>query len=353
MVGRPCAGVKPGVRDSQCRVTEQVAYTASMPAPQTDPYPALSARYSAFFALPAQAAAPQSEVFDWTDGRLRLDRHGPAEAGLTVLLVHGAGGYGRMFAPLAAELAAAGYEVLAPDLPGYGLSPAPWQQVDYGVWKQALLALIDAEHQRRPRPFVLFGASIGGYLAYLVAAESPWVRGLAATTLADPRDPAVQAALVRQRWMRALLPGLRPLSRLTRGLRVPVRWFTHMQRMSRNPALTALVCADPLGGGNRVPVGLLASLFDTSPAVEPEQFQRCPVLMAHPACDDWTPVAISDRFYQRLAAPKQRVLLEECGHFPVEQPGLDQLRDALLPFLARTDGIAPLQTTDFNDLARK
>lgn len=303
-----------------------------MPACDTAPYPALSARYADFF--PDQpTAAPRSERFGWGAGGLRMDRHGPPDAGLTVVLVHGAGGYGRMFAPLAAGLAAAGHEVLAPDLPGYGLSPATWSSVDYGTWKQALLALIDAEHQRRPRPIVLLGASIGGYLAYLVAAESPWVRGLVATTLADPRDPVVQAALVRQPWMRTFLPTLRPLSRMTRGLRVPVRWFTHMQRMSRDPALTALVCADPLGGGNRVPLGLLASLFDTTPALEPEQFRRCPVLMVHPACDDWTPVAISDRFFQRLAAPKQRVLLDDCGHFPIEQPGLDQLRDALLPFV--------------------
>ncbi|EOW2138227.1 TPA: alpha/beta hydrolase [Stenotrophomonas maltophilia] len=335
MVGRPCVGVKSGKQGIQRGVAEQVAYTSAMPDSQTAPYPPLSGRYSDFFDLPVEAAAPRSEVVAWAQGRLRMDRHGPTDAGLTVLLVHGAGGYGRMFAPLAAELAAAGYEVLAPDLPGYGLSPAPWQQVDYAAWKRALLSLIDAEHRRRPRPFVLLGASIGGYLAYLVATESPWVQGLAATTLADPRDPVVQAALVRQRWMRRLLPGLRPLSKVSRGLRVPVRWFTHMQRMSRNPGLTALVCADPLGGGNRVPLGLLASLFHTAPALEPEQFNRCPVLMLHPACDDWTPVAISDRFYQRLAAPKQRVLLDGCGHFPVEQPGLDQLRAALLPFLAR------------------
>lgn len=308
-----------------------------MPARELAPYPALSGRYAAFF--PGQpAAAPRSEAFSWSGGTVRVDRHGPADAGVTVLLVHGAGGYGRMFAPLAAGLADAGHEVLAPDLPGYGLSTAPWQSIDYGVWKQTLLALIEAEQRQRPRPIVLLGASIGGYLAYLVAAESPWVQGLVATTLADPRDPVVQAALVRQPWMRALLPTLRACSRLTRGLRLPVRWFTHMQRMSRDSALTALVCADPLGGGNRVPLGLMASLFDTAPAMEPEQFQRCPVLMLHPACDDWTPVAISDRFFQRLAGPKQRVLLDECGHFPIEQPGLDQMRDALLPFVQRIAG---------------
>ncbi|AWH23078.1 alpha/beta hydrolase [Stenotrophomonas sp. ZAC14D2_NAIMI4_6] len=336
MVGSRWAVVKLPVRPVQHHVAERLAYTSRMPAVAPPDYPALSARYADFF--PGQpTATPRSEAFRWAGGTLRLDRHGPRQAPLTVVLVHGAGGYGRMFAPLAAALADAGHEVLAPDLPGYGLSPAHWAQVDYAAWKRALLALIDAEHTQRARPIVLLGASIGGYLAYLVAAESRWVRGIAATTLADPRDPVVQAALVRQPWMRALLPTLRPLSRLTRGLRVPVRWFTHMQRMSRDPALTALVCADPLGGGNRVPVGLLASLFGTAPALEPEQFQRCRVLMLHPACDDWTPVAISDRFYQRLAAPKQRVLLDGCGHFPVEQPGLDQLRDALLPFLQRID----------------
>ena len=46
-------------------------------------------------------------------------------------------------------------------------------------------------------------------------------------------------------------------------------------------------------------------------------------------------MAISDRFFRRLAAPKQQVSLEGCGHFPIEQPGLDQLRDALLPFVQR------------------
>lgn len=122
--------------------------------------------------------------------------------------------------------------------------------------------------------------------------------------------------------------------------------WRHVDRMSRDPVLSALVCRDPLGGGNRVPLGLLASLFDTPPAVEPEQFTRCPVLMVHPACDAWTPVQISDRFFERLAAPRQRVLLEACGHFPIEPPGLDQLRDALLPFLHRIAQSPTTQTTD-------
>lgn len=46
-------------------------------------------------------------------------------------------------------------------------------------------------------------------------------------------------------------------------------------------------------------------------------------------------MAISDRFFDRLAAPRERVLLDQCGHFPIESPGVDQLRHALLAFLER------------------
>ena len=180
MVGRPRLLVKRGLADVQRSFAEQTAWTVPMHGPAAfDPYPALSQAYQGFFDPVAGAVAPRAERIEGSFGALQLDRHGPADATLSVVLVlvHGAGGYGRMFAPLAQRLAVAGHEVLAPDLPGYGLSPAPWAQVDYAAWKRALLALI------------------------------------------------------------------------------------------------------------------------------PERFTRCPVLMVHPACDAWTPVQISDRLFERLAAP--------------------------------------------------
>ncbi|HAL22219.1 MAG TPA: hypothetical protein DCP40_05765, partial [Stenotrophomonas sp.] len=62
-----------------------------MPAVAPPDYPALSARYADFF--PGQpTATPRSEAFRWAGGTLRLDRHGPRQAPLAVVLVHGAGG---------------------------------------------------------------------------------------------------------------------------------------------------------------------------------------------------------------------------------------------------------------------
>lgn len=294
--------------------------------------------YQRFFptdvALTEAHHLPVEQWWRWRGLDIHLDRFEPEQpAASTVVLIHGAGGYGRLFAPLARMLREQGHAVVAPDLPGYGLSRAAARWIDYRHWRDLLIDLIAHEHAAHDRPVVLFGGSIGGYLAYLCAAQSAQVAGLIATTLADPRQPTVQRDLARNRLLRAGLPLLPALARISGGVRLPIRWFTHMQRMSRDPALTALVCRDPLGGGNRVPLGLLASLFDTAPAVEPEQFQQCPVLMVHPALDHWTPVAGSDLFFERLRVPKRRVLLDNCGHFPVESPGLQQLRCAVLDFL--------------------
>jgi pimeloyl-ACP methyl ester carboxylesterase len=57
--------------------------------------------------------------------------------------------------------------------------------------------------------------------------------------------------------------------------------------------------------------------------------------MAHPADDHWTPVSISRPFFDRIASPKSLVLLEGCGHFPVEEPGLTQLMNAVADERAR------------------
>lgn len=55
--------------------------------------------------------------------------------------------------------------------------------------------------------------------------------------------------------------------------------------------------------------------------------------LAHPGDDRWTPTELSLRFFDRHAGPKRLAILDGCGHFPVEQPGVAQLEDELTAFL--------------------
>jgi alpha-beta hydrolase superfamily lysophospholipase len=71
----------------------------------------------------------------------------------------------------------------------------------------------------------------------------------------------------------------------------------------------------------------------TAPDIEPEDFRVCPVLLTHPGVDRMTDIALSRRFFDRLAAEKRMVVLEGASHMPTEQPGLAQMEDAVVDFV--------------------
>lgn len=295
--------------------------------------------YQAFFPEALRCTAdstPREEWWSWRGLDVHLDRMPAPDAPLKVIVLHGAGAYGRVMAPAAVLAQRTGYETVAPDLPGYGLSAVPQRQLDYRLWVDCVVDLIAAERARDPRPIVLFGVSLGGLLAYQAAARSRDVVGLIATTLADPRERAVRRGFARHPLLGTL--GLRLLQTLrlaTDGLPLPMALMSRMDGISNTPALAALVKSDRMGGGNWVPARFLRTLMTEAPDLEPEDFAVCPVLLAHPGDDRMTDIALSRRFFERLArAPKRMVVLDGASHMPTEPAGLEQLQRAVLQFLA-------------------
>lgn len=294
-------------------------------------------RYQPFFP-PAMrcsdADAPAEERWSWRGHDVHLDRTHPAGAKLKVVVLHGAGAYGRVMAPAAVLAQRYGYATVAPDLPGYGLTRVRPADFTYDRWIDCVVDLVEAEAARDPIPIVLFGVSLGGLLAYQVAARSRRVVGLAATTLADTSEPEVRAALSRHRWLGTFgLWLLEKLAFVTDGLPLPMRWVSKMNRISNDPRLSAICSTDPLGGGSWVPARFLRTLMMTPPAVPPERFDTCPILLVHPGDDRMTDIAVSRRFFERLRGEKRMVVLEGASHMPTEHPGVDQLESEMRRFL--------------------
>lgn len=278
--------------------------------------------------------APSEEYWRWRGLDVHLDRVTAPASPIKLIVLHGAGAYGRVMAPAAVLAQRYGYETVAPDLPGYGLTRVPRRDMTYPLWIDCVTDLIEMERARDGKPIVLFGVSLGGLLAYQAAARSPHVVGLIATTLADPRETAVRRGFARFALLgTAGLWLLERLARITDGLPLPMAAMSRMQHISNKPALSAIVMRDRLGGGNWVPARFLRTLMTTPPAVEPEQFTSCPVLLAHPGVDRMTDIALSRRFFDRIAAPKRMVVLDGASHMPTEHPGIDQLEAAVLAFM--------------------
>ena len=305
-----------------------------------DDYPTWR-RYQPFFPEGMRCtptSTPTEEYWRWRGLDVHLDRLRMPGSPIKVIVLHGAGAYGRIMAPAAVLAQRYGYETVAPDLPGYGLTRVPRRRMSYPLWIDCVCDLIATEHTRDPRPIVLFGVSLGGLLAYQVAARSRASRviGLVATTLADPRERAVRRGFARHPLLGTgglwLLDKLAPL---TDGLPLPMAYVSRMHHISNRRELSALVKSDRLGGGSWVPARFLRTLMTTAPAIEPEAFRTCPVLLAHPGADRMTDIALSRRFFERLAAPKRMVVLDGASHMPTEHPGVDQLEAAVLDFLAQ------------------
>nr|HEX4318600.1 alpha/beta hydrolase [Kofleriaceae bacterium] len=280
-------------------------------------------------------STPREDWWRWRGLDVHLDRLTAPRAHLKVIVLHGAGAYGRVMAPAAVIAARYGYETVTPDLPGYGLTRVPRRDLDYSLWIDCVVDLIAAERARDDRPIVLFGVSLGGLLAYQVATRTRVpIAGLVATTLADPRERDARRGLARNPVLgTAGLWLLERLAAVTDRLPIPMSLVTKMHHISNRPALARLAARDPLGGGSWVPARFLRTLMTTAPAIEPEQFDACPVLLAHPGADRMTDISLSRRFFDRLAAPKQMVVLDGASHMPTEHPGVDQLEASVLDFL--------------------
>ena len=294
-------------------------------------------KYQPFFPTEMRCTpetTPAEEWWSWNGLDVHLDRLAVPNAKLKVIVLHGAGAYGRVMAPAAVIARRHGFETVSPDLPGYGLTAVPRDRFVYPLWIDCVSALIDAEIARDGKPVVLFGVSLGGLLAYQAAARSRKVVGLVATTLADPREPAVRQGFARTKLLgSAGLSLLQKAASVTDGLPMPMRFMSKMDRISNVPELASLCSHDRLGGGNWVPARFLRTLMSTAPDLEPEAFEVCPVLLAHPGVDRMTEISLSRRFFDRLACPKKMVVLEGASHMPTEHPGIDQMQAAVLEFL--------------------
>ncbi len=91
---------------------------------------------------------------EWAPGAGKIDPDRPA-----VLLVHGSPGDGHAFETTARPLAAMGYRVIAPDLPGFGRSERDPPSMSVRAHAHACVALLDALHIDRAH---VVGWSLGG-----------------------------------------------------------------------------------------------------------------------------------------------------------------------------------------------
>ncbi len=241
--------------------------------------------------------APTEEFLEVAGGRVHLLRGG---AGEPVLFLHAAGGAGA-WTPFHAELAGAGFEVIAPDHPGFGKSDdfPEVEAIDDLVYHY--LDVLDGLGLGLVRPHVV-GASFGGWIAAELAVHSPHLIGslalLSAAGLRLPDHPAADIFLM-------------PRAKLAETL------FHDPPPIAPAPSPGAPLDLDAIIAAYREATSL--ARFAWAPYLSDPKLERrlrritAPTLVVAPADDRLIPVAHAQR-YAALIGDAEYAEVADCGH---------------------------------------
>jgi len=279
---------------------------------------------------------PDESFLSWKSGHIHLDLYRNANAPAKIIMLHGVGGNGRILSFMAVPLFKKGFEVICPDLPGYGYTRTKPGNITFDGWISAVNHVIKTETAKDSRPLFLFGFSLGGTLAYHVAAQNLKIKGIITTCLLDQRIREVRDYSAINKTMSRLGPAfLKLFNKTIPGFMLPMKLVANTGAIVNNRKLLKIMLKDRTSSGVRVPIRFLHSVITAQPFIEPEDFHQCPVGLFHPENDKWTPVEISRIFFDRIKGEKNLKILDNAGHFPLEAPGISQLEEYTIDFLSK------------------
>lgn len=283
---------------------------------------------------------PKEEYWDWKGNRVHLDTYRNPEAPVKVILFHGVGTNGRqMTTILGRPLADDGFETIAIDMPTYGVTEVnPDMLISYDDWVQCGSDYVDYELSRDNRPIILYGLSAGGMETYHVAAKngSKRIKGIIGMTFLDQRIRQVGRETVLNPIAGAIgTPMMRLACKLgMAGTKMKMSMASKMWALVNDEDCLKAMLADTTSAGNSATYKFLTTYASYAPAVEPEDFDLCPIILTQPDEDRWTPIHLAKLTLDKIKkVPVTIKHLPGGSHYPIEKGALDALHQYALEFI--------------------
>ncbi|RBA10215.1 hypothetical protein FPRO05_06151 [Fusarium proliferatum] len=286
--------------------------------------------------------SPTEETWETRGHKLHIDRWVNPAAKAIIILHHGIGTNGReMSMILGVPLHMAGFEVVAVDMPGYGMTKCAPGTHSYSDWVDIGCDFLEREQMPRGLPVFLYGLSAGGFLSMQIAGKMKVggrkpPSGMIAMCFIDIRDQAVSDMSARNLLCsRVGFPAAHLMNWIGMGwFRMPFSWVAKMTTLANDPKCLKICLQDDTSAAASVSMKFLSSLASYTPAQDWEEFNACPILLTFPMKDRWVTLDQSKGFLGRAAKAEWEVVeLENAGHYPLEDPGLQQMADGIIRFV--------------------
>ncbi len=254
------------------------------------------------------------------NGKINIEIYKNTDAEKPVIVFsHGIAGYARILLPFLIPLFEKGYNIIAPDLEGYGYNERLKGDFTWNIHLQNLNDTVAYARKIFKGKVFLGGASMGGPLAYSTDARYDCADGLICWCLWDIAD---KEFMKRETTTKALtyplLPFLKLLSRLFGKLRLKTYYAISYDTLTDNKEFNELVKKDPQAGTLISLRGVLSLLIQSKPDKPHNEYDK-PVLVCQPENDQMTPDVYTKNTFKKFKSAKKKYCSFNGAHFPLDK----------------------------------
>ena len=275
-----------------------------------------------------QSNLPKEEFWDWKGNKIHIDRYNNPKSKYRIFLHHGVGTNGRQMNMIfGSKMAELGYEVVAIDNLGYGMTKVNQKNITYSDWIQLFTDFINYETHKNNKEIILFGLSAGGMIAYNTACYLENISGIIGLCFLQNNNKEIGCKTAKTPLYRKVgIPLLKPLLYLPlKQLSIPMKWVSKMDKLTNNKEALSIFLKDKLSAAAKVQIQFLYEYMTYKSLIDPEKFNKCPLLLTQPSEDKWTPLELSMISLKNIKSKLTIKTLDKSGHYPMELVGLNQL----------------------------
>lgn len=271
---------------------------------------------------------PIEETWEWNGNKIHVDRYPNPNAKYRIFLHHGVGTNGRqMNMVFGHKMAQLGYDVVAIDNLGYGMTEVNQKDITYQDWVQCFADFVNAENKRDPKEIILYGLSAGGMLTYNAACYMNKVDGIIGMCFLQNDNKMVGNETAKYKgtnWF--VIPLLEKMAKKnSRTMPIAMKQVSKMNMLVNNKEALKIFLSDDASANAKVQLQFLSSYMTYKSAIPVNEFDRCPILLTQPELDRWTPLELTEISMKGIKAPFTVKILEGGGHYPIEEKALQQL----------------------------
>lgn len=271
---------------------------------------------------------PLEESWDWKGNKMHLDRYPNPNSEYRIFLHHGVGTNGRqMNMVFGHKMAELGYDVVAMDNLGYGMTEVNQKDITYQDWVHSFSDFVNTETKRDYKKPILYGLSAGGMLIYNASCFINEVYGLIGMCFLQNDNKTVgneTAKFKGTNWF--VIPAMQKLSKTSLKTKmIPMKEVSKMDALVNNDKALQIFLKDDASANAKVQLQFLSSYMSYEAPIPVEEYDKCPILLTQPELDRWTPLELSEISMKGIKAPFTVKTLEGGGHYPMEEKALKQL----------------------------